>query len=301
MGLCAGPEALTRVAVRAEETGYDSLWVTERSLLPLDPITPYPGGPLPDVYKTVLDPLDSLTFVASQTSKVTLGTSVLNLPWYSPVLLARRLTTLDVLSNGRLRLGAGIGWSRDEYDVAGTPWEHRGRRFEEAILALKTIWTTDPVEFEGEFYSIPRSYIGPKPVQKPHPPIYMGAFTPPALARVARLADGWNPVGFPPSAIAEVFSSIQKMAAEAGRDPTALELIARANVTLSEQALGDDRMTFTGSVEQVTTDIRATQEIGATELIFDATFDPAVTSVGDFLERMELFAELAAGTPAGIG
>jgi probable F420-dependent oxidoreductase len=191
IGPWAGPEALSRVATRAEEIGYDSLWVTERCLLPTDPITPYPLGPLPDVYKTVLDPLDALTFVAGQTSRVGLGTAVLNLPWYSPVLLSRRLATIDVLSNGRLRFGVGQGWSQDEYVVAGTPWEKRGKRFEEALTALKTIWTTDPVEFEGDFYSIPRSFIGPKPVQKPHPPIYLGAFSPKAAARVVRHADGW--------------------------------------------------------------------------------------------------------------
>ena len=146
---------------------------------------------LPDAYKTVLDPLDTLTFAAAQTNRIALGMAVLNLPWYSPVLLARRLTTIDVLSNGRLRAGFGMGWSEDEHDVAGSEFASRGKRLEEAVQVLKAIWTTEPVEFEGEYYSIPRSFIGPKPVQKPHPPIYIGAFMPQAIARVARIADGW--------------------------------------------------------------------------------------------------------------
>jgi probable F420-dependent oxidoreductase len=299
IGPWAGPEALAQAARRAEDSGYDSLWVTERSLFPLEPKTPYPLGDLPEVYKTVLDPLDALTFVAGQTSRVTLGTSVLNLPWYSPVLLARRLSTLDVLSNGRLRVGLGIGWSQDEYEAAGIPWQGRGRRFEEAIQALKAIWTTDPVEFDGEFYSIPRSHIGPKPVQKPHPPIYMGAFAPSALMRVARYGDGWNPVGVPPEGIAEMFSSIQTMAEEAGRDPAALELIVRGNVTLVEDSPGEERWPFTGTSEQLSADISATRALGATELILDATFDPGVKSSDDFVERMELLSGLAAEVVAG--
>jgi alkanesulfonate monooxygenase SsuD/methylene tetrahydromethanopterin reductase-like flavin-dependent oxidoreductase (luciferase family) len=123
IGPWAGPEALSRVATRAEEIGYDSLWVTERCLLPTDPITPYPLGPLPDVYKTVLDPLDALTFVAGQTSRVGLGTAVLNLPWYSPVLLSRRLATIDVSPTG----GCGSGWDKVGRKTSTSSPAPRGR------------------------------------------------------------------------------------------------------------------------------------------------------------------------------
>ena len=293
IGPWASPDALTRVATQAEAVGFDSLWVTDRSLVPLEPMTPYPLGDLPDVYKNVLDPIEALTFVAGQTSRVLLGTAVLNLPWYSPVLLSRRLATLDVLSNGRLRLGFGQGWSRDEYVAAGTPWENRGKRFEEALQALKTIWATDPVEFEGEFYSIPRSFIGPKPVQKPHPPIYVGAYAPAALTRTARFADGWLTVGMPLAMTGEIFTSIQQQAAEAGRDPGEVELIVRGNVELSDQPLADDRAVFAGTAEQIAADISAARALGASELIMDATFDPGVHSVEDFLGRMELLFRLA--------
>src|SRR5215471_18429833 len=121
IGPLAGPVNLTHVAARAEEVGYDSLWTTERLLFPLETTAPYPvgDGTIPEVYKTVLDPLDALAFVAAQTSRIALGTSILNLPWYNPVLIARRLTSLDVLSSGRLRVGFGIGWSPEEYQAAG--------------------------------------------------------------------------------------------------------------------------------------------------------------------------------------
>lgn len=302
IGPYATPDSLTQVATRAEEMGFDSLWVTERSLLPLDPITPYPLGPLPDVYRRVLDPLDALTFVAGQTSRIALGQAVINLPWYNPVLLSRRLATIDVLSNGRLRVGLGQGWSEDEYLAAGVSWQNRVKRFEESIQVLKTIWTTDPVEFDGEFHTVPRSWIGPKPVQEPHPPIYLGAFSPAAAARVARVADGWITVAYPVPAMAEMIATIRAAADEAGRDPATIELLVRANVELFDQPLGDDRMIFTGTLDQVAEDVAATRAIGATELMFDVTFDPGIRSLGDILGLMEVLHPLAARTPiAGPG
>ena len=295
IGPWAGPEALTQVATSAEEMGFDSLWVTERSLYPIDPITPYPLGPLPDVYRRVLDPLDSLTFAAAQTSRVTLGQAVINLPWYNPMLLSRRLATIDVLSNGRLRVGLGQGWSEDEYIAAGASWDNRIKRFEESIAVLKAIWTTDPVEFDGEYHTIPRSSIGPKPIQKPHPPLYLGAFSLAAAKRVARLADGWITVAYPVPAMAEMIAAIRAAAVEAGRDPATIELLVRANVELFDRPLGDDRMVFTGTLDQVAEDVAATRAIGATELMFDATFDPGVASAADVLRLMEVLYGIGTG------
>jgi probable F420-dependent oxidoreductase len=296
IGSWTGPEAVSRVAKRAEEVGFDSLWVTERLLWPLDPKAPYPAGDgtLPEVYKTVLDPLETLSYTAAQTTRIGLGTSIVNLPLYNPVLLARRLTTIDVLSHGRLQVGFGQGWSPDEYVAAGASWETRGKRYDEALQVLEAIWTTDPVEFDGDFYSVPRSHIFPKPVQKPHPPIYMAAYTPAAMARVARYAQGWHPVGIPLAYVPEMFEGIKTMAAEAGRDATELKLVMRGNVEFHDAPLGDDRPSFAGTVEQVTSDIAATREMGAAQLIIDVTFDPGVASVDDFVERLELVSEMAA-------
>jgi probable F420-dependent oxidoreductase len=224
VGSTVGPETLVTVAKRAEDLGFDSLWVLDRILWPVNLRTPYPigDGSLPVKYKSVLDPLETLTFAAAHTRRVALGTSVLNLPWYNPVLLARRLTTLDVLSAGRLQIGFGMGWSPDEYEAADAPWKERGKRADELIQALKKIWTTDPVEFQGKYYRIPKSVIGPKPVHKPHPPIYMAAYTPAAMKRVASEANGWFPVGIPLGGIGPMFEGIKGMAKDAGRDPSAL-------------------------------------------------------------------------------
>jgi alkanesulfonate monooxygenase SsuD/methylene tetrahydromethanopterin reductase-like flavin-dependent oxidoreductase (luciferase family) len=127
------------VAKRAEDLGVDCLWVLDRLLWPVNPRAPYPlgDGSLPVQYKNVLDPVETLTFAAAHTSRIALATGVLNLPWYNPVLLARRLTTLDILSRGRLRVGFGIGWSPDEYEAAGATWQDRGKRADESIEMLK--------------------------------------------------------------------------------------------------------------------------------------------------------------------
>jgi probable F420-dependent oxidoreductase len=181
IGLVATPQAVITVAERAEQLGYNSLWTIERLLYPVKPQSPYPATPdgsLPEPYRHALDPLEALTFAAARTKKIALGTSVIDIPYYNPVMLARRLTTLDFLSDGRLRVGLGLGWSKDEMDAAAADMKQRGAMADEFLQVLKSIWTTNPVEFSGKFYKVPKSYIEPKPVQKPHPPIYLAAFAP---------------------------------------------------------------------------------------------------------------------------
>jgi probable F420-dependent oxidoreductase len=297
IGAFAGPESVSAIAQRAEALGYDSLWVLDRLLWPVKPQAPYPlgDGSLPEPYKRALDPVETLTFAAALTRKIALGTSVLNVPWYNPVLLARRLTSLDVLSGGRLRVGLGIGWSPDEYVAAGSTWNERGKRADESIQALKAIWTTDPVEFQGTYYRIPKSFISLKPVQKPHPPIYMAAFTPPAMQRLAKEANGWFPVGIPIAAIPQIFTGIRQMVREAGRQPDEVELLVRGQVELTDKAAGKGRGDFTGSLDQIAGDIAATRSLGAAELVFDIQFSPEIKGVDDMLKQLEQLRQAAGG------
>ena len=295
IGPAASPDAIVRVAKRAEELGYDSVWVTERVLFPISPRTPYmatPDGSLPDVYKINYDPLETLTFVSAHTSRIGLGTSVLDMPFYNPVMLARRLTTLDVLAGGRLKVGMGLGWSKDEYEATGALSKGMGKRADEFIQVLKAIWTTDPVEFNGEFFKIAKSIIQPKPVQKPHPPIYLAAYAPGALKRVATMANGWMPAGVPVDGMKQMMDGIRGMAQDAGRDPSELEVVVRGNLMVTDQPLGDDRFICTGSLDQIKADITATREIGAAELNFDPSFSPEGTSVDGFVSTMEQIKEL---------
>ena len=295
IGPIGTPEAVTKVAQRAEALGFDSLWTIERLLYPVKPQSPYPATPdgsLPEPYKYVLDPLEALTFAASQTKTIALGTSVLDIPYYNPVMLARRLTTLDVLSGGRLLVGLGLGWSKDEMEAAGADMKQRGARADEFLQVLKAIWTTNPVEFRGKFYSVPRSYIQPKPVQQPHPPIYLAAFAPPAMNRLARLADGWNPVAIPVDGMAQMFTGIQQMAKDARRDPSSLKLVVRAHLELSDKPLGKERMIFVGTLDQIKEDMAACQRIGAHEVFFDPTFSPGGQSLDRWLALMEQLRKL---------
>ena len=290
IGPLGSAESIAKVAQKAEELGYDTLWTIERLLYPEKPQTPYPGTPdgsLPEAYKRCLDPLETLTFAAAHTKKIALGSSILDIPYYHPVMLARRLSTLDVFSGGRLRVGFGLGWSEDEFEATNANRKERGRRADEFLDVLEKIWTTDPVEHRGEFFRIPRSTIRPKPVQKPHPPIYMAAYAPAALKRIAQKAKGWNPVGIPVDGMKQMFESLQEMAKAEGRDPASLELVVRANVEMTERPLGDARMVFTGSREQIRSDVEGCRTIGAHEIIFDPTFDPAAQKLDRWLDLLE--------------
>jgi probable F420-dependent oxidoreductase len=295
VGPVSTAEAVAKVAQRAEALGYHSLWTIERLLWPVKPQTPYPATPdgtLPEPYKHVLDPLEALTFAAAHTKNVTLGTSVLDIPFHNPVMLARRLTTLDNLSNGRVRLGLGLGWSKDEMDAVGSDMKKRGAMADEFLQVLNAIWTTNPVEFHGKFYQVPKSYIGPKPVQRPHPPIYMAAFAPAAMKRLAMLADGWNPVGIPVDGMAQMFAAVKQMAKDAGRDPSSLAMVVRANLEISDKPAGDKRMIFSGTIDQIKVDIAGCNDIGAHELFFDPTFSPGAQSLDRWLALMEQLRKL---------
>jgi len=187
LGSTANRENIIRLAVDAEAEGIDSLWVADRLVWPLNPQTPYqptPDGSLPTFYQNVLDPLETLTFVAANTEKVALGTSVIDMFFHNPVVLARRFSTLDIFSQGRATCGLGIGWSKDEYQVSNVPYEKRGERADEYVQLLKRIWADDVVEFKGKYYTIPASKIGPKPIHKPHIPIYLGGFSSKTFKRI---------------------------------------------------------------------------------------------------------------------
>ena len=283
-------EAITRVAQRAEALGYSSLWTIERLLYPLKLQRPYPGTPdghLPEIYKQALDPLDALTYVAAQTKTIKLGTSVLDMPYHNPVVLARRLTTLDVLSNGRLCVGLGLGWNKDEMDATGADMTKRGALADEFLPLLKAIWTTNPVEFHGKFFNVPQSYVNLKPVQKPHPRIILGAFVPAALKRLAKLADGWNPVFLPIAVMADMLGSIRQMARDAGRDPSAISMIVHAVLEITDKPLTKDRAIFSGSLEQISDDVRGCARIGAEEVFFDPAFAPGGQSLDHWLSLLE--------------
>jgi probable F420-dependent oxidoreductase len=271
MGPHASPEGLVRIAQRAEALGYHGLWVIDRLLFPVRPRTPYPvtaDGSLPDDYRRVMDPVETLTFVAAHTRRLTLGTSVLDMPFYNPVVLARRLATLDVLSGGRLRVGLGQAWSVDEMEAVGVDPATRGPRADEFVRALKAIWTAEPVELTGPHFRLAPSIFGLKPVQKPHPPIYLAAYVPAALRRAAALASGWLPSSLPLPALARMVPQFRELARAAGRDPAALEILAMYGVQVTDAPLDEaKRGVLCGDRRQIQADVRRLGELGVTEVI----------------------------------
>jgi probable F420-dependent oxidoreductase len=259
------------LAREAERLGYDSLWVTDRLLYPTQPRQLMRGHPWPEVYRYALDPLDTLLFAAAATEKIRLGTSLLDFPMYVPAHLAKRIATLDVLSDGRAVIGAGLGWSEDEYIASNVPFEKRGARMTEMIQALTALWGPDPVEFHGKYYEIPSTQFNPKPLQKPRPPLLIGGYAPQALQRAARLADGFNPVAPPDAAQAEQsLQQLRQVWQAAGRPGDSMQVVVRVNHGyVAEQPIDSNRPFLVGSVEQVRSDMQQLAAWGAQEVFFN--------------------------------
>ena len=295
VGPFAGPDQIATAARRAEELGYSGLWVNDRVLWPTAPRAPYPAsadGKLSPEWKTNIDALDTLTFAAAHTSRVTLGTGILVLPLYDPVLLARRLTTLDILSEGRLIAGFGLGWSPDKYEATGTPWTNRAERMEDALDVIEAIWDGGSVSHDSAFVQLPDSIFDARPVQKPRPRILLAAYSPAGLARIAARAVGWTPAGIPIPAMGEMYTGIQQMAQANGRDPGDVEMVVRANCTILDELPELDRFPFVGSLEQIADDALRAQEVGAAEVFFDVQFSPSVDDFETYLDHMETLAKL---------
>ncbi|GAB2538275.1 TIGR03619 family F420-dependent LLM class oxidoreductase [Nocardia heshunensis] len=256
-----GPQAregarVAHYAAALEQAGADSLWVGERLLAATNPSVGYGGkDTIPDEFNSVLDPFLLLGIAAAVTERVRLGTNVLIAPLHRPAHLARALTTLDVVSEGRLIPGFGIGWSPEEYAAAGVPFTQRGARLDETLDALQAIWTTDPAGYTGRYVHVPEHRSELQPVQQPHPPFYLGAFSPAGLARIGRRGDGWLPVVPVPGPpgwgkqLLKLRAIIDEAAVEAGRDPQAIDTVLRVNV-----AAGTDLELIATTIETVAAD-----------------------------------------------
>jgi probable F420-dependent oxidoreductase len=277
-GVWATPGNQVRLVQRAEALGYRTAWTFQRLLVPAEP-EPDPRSGM-EVYRSVLDPVVSLAHLAGRTDRIRLGVAVLNMPFASPALMAKQLTTLDILSGGRLDVGLGVGWSRVEFVASGVPLKRRGARAEEFLRALRALWTDDVVEFSGEFYQLPPARAEPKPLQRPHPPLLLGGGAEPALRRAGRVADGWiSASNADLRHIDQPIAIVKRAAVQAGRDPDALRFVCRGPVRLGPS--GDaDRRPLTGSLEQVGGDLDDLRDQGVTEVFLDLNWDPEIGSPG---------------------
>tara|TARA_B110000263_G_scaffold246494_1_gene257620 strand:+ start:599 stop:1507 length:909 start_codon:yes stop_codon:yes gene_type:complete len=275
----AGPEQLRTVAQRAEDLGYDHVWVSDHIILPkkVDSFYPYAADGVatfkPD--EPYYEPLAALNFIAGCTQRIRLGTHVLIIPYRNPVLTAKILSTLDVLSGGRLILGAGVGWMEEEFKAMGLDtYKERGAVTDEYLQIYKELWTKEDASFDGKYYQISDTGFEPKPVQKPHPPIWIGGHSGPAVRRAAKYGDGWMPIGLRPPAILEPeelagkIARLRKLTVEAGRPEDAVSLTFSTGVVFNDTA-GSSRAWMQGNPEQIASDLRQYQDLGVSNFIIN--------------------------------
>jgi probable F420-dependent oxidoreductase len=287
-GARATKENVSWLAKMAEEEHFDSLWVNERFLWPLNPRTPAnsPDGNLPTYYQSVLDPLETLTFAAANTDKIALGTSVIDMLFHNPVILARRFATLDVLSHGRSICGLGIGWSEDEYIASNIPFDHRAARADEFVQALTRIWTEDIVEFKGRYYEIPASKIGPKPIQRPRIPIYLAGFSPNTFSRIVKYADGWLPSADRLDFFEHLTNGIKTLKEQRKREKRNLEIITLTFPFHADSHKdGTGRPPFGGTVDDVRDDLKRLKEMGVDHTILQL-IEPDLNRVIDTAKQV---------------
>jgi probable F420-dependent oxidoreductase len=275
-GAWAAPAYLAAFSEQAEEAGYASLWTFQRLLVP-------EGSGMEPVYRSVLDPMVALGFAAARTSRIRLGVAVINLPFVSPVYLAKQATTVDVLSGGRLDLGLGIGWMPEEFAAAGGSTARRGPRTEEYLAVLRTLWADEVSSHRGEFYTIPAGRQDPRPVQRQSygagPPVLLGGMSRPAMERAGRIAEGWITSSRADlTKISEAAGVIRSAASAAGRDPDAVRIICRGVVLAGAEAKGPygGRRLLSGSYAQIREDAAWLAGQGVTELFYDLNWDPQV-------------------------
>ncbi len=301
-GPLAKPDQVLKIAAKADALGYASIFVTDhvvlpssmaRSVYPYSPTGQLPGGAAQDY----LEPLAMLGCLARVTSRARLGTSVLVIPYRHPLVTAKMLSTIDQLSGGRIILGAGVGWLREEFEAVGAPpFAARGAVTDEYLQFMRATWTTDPVTFEGRWASVRAVHALPKPAQPGGIPVWIGGHTDAALRRTAVLGDGWHPIGMrppamlPPEEYAAAVGRLHAHAQSTGRDPKTITLSLRVPMEVRAKGLkapAGDRPFFQGTADQLIADIRSYAQVGVTHFVFDFT-QPELRAA---LENLERFAK----------
>jgi probable F420-dependent oxidoreductase len=296
-GPMASPANLGRFAEKAEALGYDTVWFSDHIVIPTEvkSFYPYnPAGQMPfNPSEPYWEPLTTMSYAAARTSRLRLGTSVLILPYRNPVLTAKMLATLDVLSNGRLTLGAGVGWMEEEFKALGLDtYPRRGAYADECIRIFRELWTKDDPSFQGEFHQFADIRCEPRPVQPSGIPIWIGGHTPQAVRRAARLGDGWQPLvqrppaDLPPAEMREKIAQLRAIAQQAGRDPQRITLAMGSSIQFTDGAATGPRSLFTGTPAQIIEAMQRYQELGVQN--FRCDFPSA--SFDGLLQAMERFA-----------
>jgi len=289
-------EDLVRFAQQAEALGFYCLTVADHVIVPQDISVPYPytvDGKYPGTGYH-LETLVTIGYLAGATRRIRFVTSVMILPYRNPIITAKMLASLDVLSNGRVIVGAGVGWMKEEFETLRTePFPERGRVTDEYIAALRELWTSEQPSFSGKYCNFSNIIFLPKPVQKPAIPIWIGGHSKQAIRRAARLGDGWHPIGgvptipLEPQDVAADRALLREYAEKAGRDPQKIPIALKGSLFDREkQITPGQRRRFIGDAEEIASDIRAYREVGVDTLIFDVRRP----TIAETLERMEWMA-----------
>jgi probable F420-dependent oxidoreductase len=301
-GPMATPDSMATLARQGESLGFGLISVSDHVIIPRAIASTYPynesGAFASSPSGECLEQLTLLTFLASVTSTAKLLTSVMVVPHRPAVLTAKILATIDVLSSGRLVVGCGVGWMREEFEAIGAPpYDKRGAVSDQYIRAFKELWTSDDPKFDGEYCRFANVAFAPKPVQKPHPPIWVGGESPVALRRAGRLADAWYPIGsnpqFPvgtPARFADLAATVKRHAREAGRDPASLDFAYSVNWYDDRQAVtlpDGQRRPMTGTPQQIADDVKRYADVGVRHMMVNLQGD----TLDQTLERMERFAQ----------
>ncbi len=308
-GPLTDPDSIARIATEAEALGFDYVTVSDHIVIPADIESRYPysdSGEFPS--GTQVDRHEQLMqcmFIAAVTAKLRIVTSVMVVPHRPPMLTAKLVATLDVLSKGRLTLGIGVGWMEEEFLAVGTPpFAERGAVTDETMMACKQLWTEEAPEFDGKYTKFSNVTFRPKPVQKPHPPIWIGGESGPALRRTARYGDAWYPIGTNPAHPMNTITRykagiarVRKLTAEAGRDPAGVAMAYRVSAppgTVAKDTVDGERRLFTGDAADYAGDIMALRELGVTSMDFgllaptlDATLGAMRRFRDDVMTRLE--------------
>ncbi len=216
------------IAKKAEDLGFDSIWMPEHAIIPVHTTSKYggtPDGSIPESMMDMADPFIGLAIASATTSKIMLGTSVCLVPEHNPLVQAKQIAALDFHSGGRFIFGVGTGWLREETEIMGGDFDHRWTQARESIEAMKELWTKDEAEYHGRYYDFPPVRVFPKPAQKPHPPVFLGGAAKNVFKRVVTYGDGWMPVRATPESVKAGRASIDELADAAGRDPKSIQIL----------------------------------------------------------------------------
>lgn len=274
-GALAGAGTLVRLARRAEALGVDSLWVSDHLLAPTAVRSIYPYDRRPDarpgdmgVIEHFYEPLTTLAYLAGATDRIRLGVSAYVVPYRNPVLTAKQVASLDALSGGRLVLAVGVGWLKEEFDALGVPFAERGRRTDEYLAICRALWTEEVASYDGRLARLPPVRSGPKPAQRPHPPLWVAGNSAAARARAVRLGQGWHAIDLSPAELAPLVVDLRRRLEAAGRVPAEITISLRKGILPLDRPQYPPHPLY-GTAESIRADVAAYAAAGCDYLVLN--------------------------------